>query len=100
MRRRVAKHLHLSPGNEKRSKPHRWALQVKNAVVSFISPPSDSQRAPCGVVLSVEHCLSSADETLLSILNEKAFKLIGVEWMNSGPLCDLYMIPLMAWCHG
>lgn len=48
---------------------------------------------------SAEQCLSSSDETLLNVLNEKAFKLIGVEWMNSGPLCDLYMIPLMAQCH-
>lgn len=49
---------------------------------------------------SVEHCLSSTDETLLNVLNEKAFKLTGEEWMNSGLLCDLYMIPLMAQCHG
>lgn len=38
------------------------------------------------------HRLSSVDEMLLNMLTEKAFNLIGVEWLNSGALCGLYMI--------
>lgn len=39
------------------------------------------------------------DEMLLNVLTEKAFNLIGVEWLNDGALCGLYMISLMGLCH-
>lgn len=84
-------------------KPHCLTLQVKMHVIhlTFLWFTGCSIHS-CSLNIrplqnTVFHPLM---KMLLNILNEKTFKLIVVEWRNSGPLFNLYMIPLMAQCHG
>lgn len=75
----------------------RTNLTARPSRLKRISHQSHFLRSTCSLnffifFLFFCHSLSSVDEMLLNMLTEKAFNLIGVEWLNSGALCGLYMI--------